>query len=489
MARCHAPRGSAPGSRPGPDTGARPRTATAAIVIGALLASGCTDPVAGPTSDASAPVTAAPQTGDGVAAERAAVAEAALTAHLRAAGVGDLAAFLAPVRGAALRADQRAVFDRMQLIGLSDLRLGVVTETSHDATGWSVHALATYRIAGHDRTPRSFEFNASLRLTNPTGTGPHRRPHHQASRSPPGNRRGDRNRGTSPALSCAGPLTRSSSPSEPTGPTRSRASRARPAVTSPRSGVPPVSAVWVAPQEDATAGRVLGEDVGSLAGVAGVTDGPLEEGEPAGADRIVVVPGAWDSLTEQGRSVVMTHELTHASVRATTTRPVPLWLSEGFAEYVAYRTVDLDESVVAGPALRRFAAEGLPTDLPVAADFTAGAALAGAYAASLLAARTLADTRGQADLVRVYSEVAAPGAAGGTAAALTDADARLDAVLVTTASLTRPHSCGGGAHGSRRSSADEGGGCATPPPGVAVTRTGSPPASANSLRTTAALEA
>ncbi|MEO7751966.1 MAG: hypothetical protein ABIS35_00990 [Terracoccus sp.] len=365
------------------------------------------------------------------------MAEAALTAHLRAAEDGDLAAFLAPVHGAELRADQRAVFDRMQLIGLSDLRLGVVTETSHDATGWSVHALATYRIAGHDRTPRSFEFNANLRLSGAP----------RSRATPPAAPRGVEVTAWQPAgrsqpWDLAGLVVRRTPDALVLAVGADRADQIARLASTARRDVAAVwgssvSAVWVAPQEDATAGRVLGEDVGFLAGVAGVTDGPLEEGEPAGADRIVVVPGAWDSLTEQGRRVVMTHELTHASVRATTTRPVPLWLSEGFAEYVAYRTVDLDESVVAGPALRRFAAEGLPTDLPVAADFTAGADLAGAYAASLLAARTLADTRGQADLVRVYSEVAAPGAAGGTAAALTDADARLDAVLVTTASLTR----------------------------------------------------
>ena len=39
--------------------------------------------------------------------------------------------------------------------------------------------------------------------------------------------------------------------------------------------------------------------------------------------------------------------------------------------------------------------------------------------------------------MRVYTEVAAPGAGGGTAAALSDADTRLDAALVTVTSMAR----------------------------------------------------
>ena len=37
-------------------------------------------------------------------------------------------------------------------------------------------------------------------------------------------------------------------------------------------------------------------------------------------------------LSPAGRGVVVTHELTHVTLRATTTRPVPIWLSEGYAD-------------------------------------------------------------------------------------------------------------------------------------------------------------
>ena len=65
----------------------------------------------------------------------------------------------------------------------------------------------------------------------------------------------------------------------------------------------------------------------------------------------------------------MTHELTHATVRASTTRAVPAWLAEGFAELVAYRRCDLPERDVVAPALDRVRDDGLPSTLPADADF------------------------------------------------------------------------------------------------------------------------
>ena len=59
-------------------------------------------------------------------------------------------------------------------------------------------------------------------------------------------------------------------------------------------------AVWVAPGSDADAARLLGRAAADLTGVAAVTDGPLETGEPAGADRIVVVPQPWAGLSGAG---------------------------------------------------------------------------------------------------------------------------------------------------------------------------------------------
>jgi hypothetical protein len=195
-------------------------------------------------------------------------------------------------------------------------------------------------------------------------------------------------------------------------------------------------AVWIAPATDVDAARLLGRTAGDLDGVAAATDGPLTPGERAGADRIVLVPGAWASLRPDGRDVVMTHELTHVTVRASTTRAVPVWLSEGFAELVAYEPIDLPEATIVAPALERVRASGLPQALPADADFDPGThALAAAYGLSLLALRTLADAYGTQAVVRLYR--AAAGGLDVPTSRLDDREAAVDAALRSTTGTTR----------------------------------------------------
>ena len=187
-------------------------------------------------------------------------------------------------------------------------------------------------------------------------------------------------------------------------------------------------AVWVAPGSDADAARLLGRDAAGLTGVAAVTDGPLRTGERAGADRIVLVPQALAGLRGAGRDVVITHELTHATVRASTTRAVPHWLAEGFAELVAYRSIALAEPEVVAPALDVVRARGLPAALPAEADFDPGARrLAAAYGLSLLAVRTIAERHGTPALVRLYRDAA--GALPVPATLLGDAESTTDRSL------------------------------------------------------------
>jgi hypothetical protein len=195
-------------------------------------------------------------------------------------------------------------------------------------------------------------------------------------------------------------------------------------------------AVWVVPATDADAARLLGRSADDLAGVAAATDGPLIPGEHAGADRMVLVPGAWSSLRPDGRDVVMTHELTHVTVRAVTTRSVPVWLSEGFAELVAYQPIHLPEATVVAPALDRVRSSGLPQTLPADTDFDPGThALPAAYGLSLLALRTLADRYGTPAVVRLYRA-----AAGGLVlptSQLDDREAAVDDALGSVMASTR----------------------------------------------------
>ena len=184
-------------------------------------------------------------------------------------------------------------------------------------------------------------------------------------------------------------------------------------------------AVVVAPAD--TAGLVAQLQRGSAAGldqVAAVTDGPLVTGEPAATDRVYVNPTAFDGLTPDGRRVVLTHELTHVTVRGSTTRPVPTWLSEGFADYVGYSTVRLAPTVVAAPYLAQVRAGTAPTLPDDGAFDPTRDAIGPVYNAAWLAVTYLAEQHGQDRLVAFYRAVAGGLAVDAATAAQPQAVAR-----------------------------------------------------------------
>lgn len=150
----------------------------------------------------------------------------------------------------------------------------------------------------------------------------------------------------------------------------------------------------------ALTGRV-GRDT---SGVAAVTYGMLETSKTSRGDRIVVNPVAWGSSTRQGRRIILTHELTHLAGRATTTHPVPEWLSEGYAVHTSYAGLQVDPRRAA-PELMAGVAEGaLPTRLP--ADERFGDMASGtAYDEAWLLVDWLARTRGEEALRRLYRDM------------------------------------------------------------------------------------
>ncbi len=141
--------------------------------------------------------------------------------------------------------------------------------------------------------------------------------------------------------------------------------------------------------------------------VAAVTDGPLEPGHVASADRVYVNPTVFADLTEAGRRAVVTHELTHVTVRATTTRTVPMWLSEGFADQMGYATVAVSPRTVAAPLLTQVRGGHGPTRLPVDADFDPSHAVIGpVYNAAWLAVVRMAARYGEPRVVDLYRALA-----------------------------------------------------------------------------------
>ncbi len=168
-----------------------------------------------------------------------------------------------------------------------------------------------------------------------------------------------------------------------------------------------VPAVLVAPRTTDELVRLLGRaSAAGLDQVAAVTDGPVAPGAPATGDRVYLNPATFASLTATGRQVIITHELTHVTVRATTTRPVPTWLSEGFADFVGFTGSGLGTATVAADLLDRVRTGAGPTGLPTASDFdpTMGE-ISPTYNAAWLVVTRMAQTHGPAAVVEFYRAV------------------------------------------------------------------------------------
>lgn len=140
----------------------------------------------------------------------------------------------------------------------------------------------------------------------------------------------------------------------------------------------------------------------AIAGLATTVGAGARRGAPV---RVMVNPGVFSGLSERGAQVVMTHEATHVATRAPFA-DMPVWLLEGFADYVALADGSVPVETAARQVLQRIRDQGLPDGLPTAADLEPTAAdLAATYEEAWLACRFLAAEHGQARLVRLYRAV------------------------------------------------------------------------------------
>lgn len=142
------------------------------------------------------------------------------------------------------------------------------------------------------------------------------------------------------------------------------------------------------------------------AAIAAVTTTPDGSTAPGTSAHVFVNPAVFGSLRAQGAQVVMSHEATHVATDAATT-DVPLWLLEGFADYVALRDVSLPVSVTAAQIARQVRQDGVPDQLPGQAEFdTRTTHLGAAYEAAWLACVTLTEEGSEEQLVQFYRLVA-----------------------------------------------------------------------------------
>ncbi|MFD8211905.1 hypothetical protein ACFV2S_36620 [Streptomyces sp. NPDC059695] len=202
------------------------------------------------------------------------------------------------------------------------------------------------------------------------------------------------------------------------------ADRAVPAVGNAWNGDWAGRVVVLVPASIDAMGRLLGGPADSYRGIAAVTTGRAGGGPAAPADRVIVNPDAYAVLGAFGRQVVLTHETTHVATRVQTTKATPVWLSEGFADWVAYRGTGRTAGQAA-PELRRAVLAGdLPAELPDDAAFAFGGdaeSLARAYEGGWLACELIADRWGEEKLTAFYRAVGAhPARDGAVEKALRD---------------------------------------------------------------------
>ncbi len=149
----------------------------------------------------------------------------------------------------------------------------------------------------------------------------------------------------------------------------------------------------------------LGARSGTYTSVAAVTatvDGSTKGGTPL---HVWVNQGVIGDLDAPGAQIVITHEATHAATDAATNTHRPMWLTEGFADYVALRDTKLPLSKTAGQILAQVRENGAPDHLPGKAEFNTRSEHFGAeYEAAWQACEVLAEAGGQQALVDLYEE-------------------------------------------------------------------------------------
>ncbi|MCX4773093.1 hypothetical protein [Streptomyces sp. NBC_01285] len=154
--------------------------------------------------------------------------------------------------------------------------------------------------------------------------------------------------------------------------------------------------------------ELLGSPAANYRGIAAVTTGETGGSGTAPADRVIVNPKAYAMLGTFGQRVVLTHETTHVATRTRTSAATPTWLSEGFADWAAYRDGDRTAAEIA-PELAEAVRRGeLPAALPTDEDFGFTEdpdRLAKAYEGGWLACELIADHWGEEELFAFYRAV------------------------------------------------------------------------------------
>jgi hypothetical protein len=123
--------------------------------------------------------------------------------------------------------------------------------------------------------------------------------------------------------------------------------------------------------------------------------------------RVVLNPTQAGKLSAAARRIVLRHEITHVAARASTVDGAPMWLLEGFADYVGYRNSGLGPREAAPDLVRVMRTRGVPDQLPTSADFRGESGdLDLAYQLAWSASLHIVDRVGDDGLVLLYRRIA-----------------------------------------------------------------------------------
>ena len=177
----------------------------------------------------------------------------------------------------------------------------------------------------------------------------------------------------------------------------------------------PRTVVVLVPDSLRQMAQLLGrENTDGLDQLAAVTTGEVRRAgdvlaRPTGtADRVVLNPQAFGSeFGQAGRRLVLTHELVHVATRSAAWCSPPIWVEEGFADFVAYRTSGLSRERIASELVAAVRLGRAPAHLPSSEDFDpARNDVAQAYAGAWLAFDMMARAGGADRAVEFYRSAA-----------------------------------------------------------------------------------
>lgn len=148
-----------------------------------------------------------------------------------------------------------------------------------------------------------------------------------------------------------------------------------------------------------------GLDLGHIAAVA-TADYTNTRQQVARGQRVVINPVHLMTLGSIGRPVVLRHELTHVASRTVTGPSTPVWLAEGFADFVGYHETGIGVRLAAQELQIEISHGQVPATLPADKEFAGDdPRLSQVYEEAWMACRVIAARVGTAGLVRFYRMV------------------------------------------------------------------------------------